>query len=423
MLSEGEQMEKEYYVCTGCGLLCEDIETELEKRAISKVYTACRVGVAHMKENPGTAKFWVEGKNTDEATAIGKAAALLKAAKNPLIFGLDNSTNEAQKKAIELAKKLNATLDDSSSFSFGPLMAALLQKKFKTCSLDEVRDKADVSVFWGADPSDSHPRQLSKFAYFPRGKEKQRGWEEERTAIAIDIRKTHTAKICGNEFYQVPLGGDAEFMEALIAGLSGKLPKTSYKYPPKKLLELANLLKAAKFGVIFIGQDLLYSLETLAPLFRLMDTLNEKAKGDFFLIPLLEAYNMRGFNENLFEETGFVNRVKFEAGSVKHGPEYSVVESLKAKAVDAALIIGSDPLANLPYSIIKELLEIPLITIDPCETLTSKKAQVSIRSGVSGVEAGGSALRIDGVRVAFKPVFESKCPSDEEILLKIMEAF
>lgn len=61
-----------------------------------------------------------------------------------------------------------------------------------------------------------------------------------------------------------------------------------------------------------------------------MNALNEKA--NFHLVPMIRQYNTRGgFNENLFKETGYVNSVKFEDGTVKHGPEYSVVESLKEK--------------------------------------------------------------------------------------------
>ena len=52
-------MEKNYHVCTGCGLLCDDIEVESEKNIINKVYTACRVGVAHMKEGKEEAIFRV----------------------------------------------------------------------------------------------------------------------------------------------------------------------------------------------------------------------------------------------------------------------------------------------------------------------------------------------------------------------------
>lgn len=413
-------MEKKHHVCTGCGLLCDDIEVESEKDIINKVYTACRVGVAHMKEKKEDSIFRVDNKPVDEETAIQEAASILKNAKNPLIFGLGTSTNETQKLAIELAKKTNATLDDTSSFCLGPVVEALLQDKVKTCTLDDIRNKADVIIFWGADPSDSHPRHLSKHSYFPRGTEKQRGWEEERTAIAIDIRKSHTAKICGNYFFQIPQGGDAEFIEAIIAGLSGKLPKTSYNYPPKKLLELANILKGAKFGVVFVGLGLIYSLENLEPLLKLMKVLNEKA--NFHLVPMVGHYNMRGFNENLFAETGYVNSVKFENGTVKHGPEYSVVESLKAKTVDAALIIGSDPLSSLPRSISKNLLEIPVISLDPCETLTSKNAKVYINTAISGVESGGSAVRMDGIKVNFDPIVETRHASDEIVLKKIMEA-
>ncbi|HWR24935.1 MAG TPA: formylmethanofuran dehydrogenase subunit B [Methanosarcina sp.] len=413
-------MEKNYHVCTGCAMLCDDIEVEAEKNKINKVYTACRIGVAHMKEGKGEAIFRVDNKPVEEATAISEAASILRNAKNPLIFGLGASTTETQKIAIELAKKINATLDDTSSFCLGELVEAVIKNEIKTCTLDDVRNKADVIIYWGTDPSDSHPRLLSKYSYFPRGKEKQKGWEEERTAISIDVRKSHTAKICGNYFFQIPPKGDAEFIDALIAGLSGKLPKTSFNYPPKKLLELANILKGAKFGVIFVGRGLIYSLENIEPLVRLMKVLNEKA--NFHLMPMVGNYNTFGFNQFLFAETGYVNSVKFENGVVKHGPEYSVVESLKAKTVDAALIIGSDPFSILPRSIAKNLLEIPVISIDPYETLTSKNSKVYVNTAISGVEAGGSAVRMDGKEVRFEPVIETKHPSDEIVLKKIMEA-
>ena len=172
--------------------------------------------------------------------------------------------------------------------------------------------------------------------------------------------------------------------------------------------------------MIFAGRGLVHSLENLEPLFRLMKVLNEKA--NFHLMPMSGNYNTMGFNENLFAETGYVNRVKFENGTVLHGPEYSIVESLKAKKVDAALIIDADPFSILPRSIVKNLLEIPVITIDPYETLTSRHSKVYINTAISGVEAGGSATRMDRVKVSFEPVIETNRSSDEAILKKIMEA-
>lgn len=413
-----KQMENEYYVCTGCGLLCDDIEVELEDGKVSKVNNACLKGVARLKECNRPAECRIDGAPASLEDAIIEAARILKEADSPVLFGMGNSTSQAQKNAIEVAKRTGAYFDDTSSFCQGPVVEAILENKIRTCTLDEVKDKADVIVYWGADPSNSHPRHLSKYTYFPRGKERQRGWEEDRTAICIDVRKSDTATICGDKFYQIPPQADEELLNALANGLSGKVPKVSFGMGPKKILELANMLKKAEFGVICVGLGLVYSLEEIEPLVRLMDKLNEVS--NFHLIPMVGQYNMRGSNHNLHEETGYINRVKFTGNDVEHGAHCSVVELLRARTVDAALIIGSDPMSSLPGSIAKELLDISVITIDPCNTLTSRKAKVSIPAATAGSECGGTAVRMDGVEVEFKAMTETDRMCDAEILERIM---
>jgi formylmethanofuran dehydrogenase subunit B len=417
-------LNKNYRTCTGCALLCEDIEVEESSGQITKIKTACRKGFSRMSGCSDPMPCGVDGKNVDIATAIKGASDILKNAHNPLIFGLANSTCEAQKKAIELAKLIGAVIDDTSSFCQGPALEAIFHEKIRTCTLDDVRNKGDVIVYWGADPSNSHPRHLSMHSYFPRGKERQRGWEEDRTAIAIDVRKSHTAKICGDRFYQIPLQTDEFLIDALVDALSGKMPKVPFEYDIKKILELANVLKKAHFGVIFAGLGLVYSIEDMGTMARLMDKLNEVS--NFHLIPVVGHYNMRGFNQKLFEETGYLNRVKFEKSEkdfdVSHGVEYSIMEVLNTKKIDAALIIGSDPMSCLPRSAAEYLLEIPLVSIDPCENFTSRVAKVTIPSALSGVECGGSAIRMDGVKVTFEPMIKTTRLSDEEILKRIMEA-
>ncbi len=415
------KLENDYYVCTGCALLCDDIGVELEGGKLNKVHTACRKGFAFMKGCTNPMECAVNGERTDIDSAIKEAASILRNAERPLIFGHANSSSGAQKKAIDIARKTNGFIDDTSSFCQGPMVEAIMEGKLKTCTLDDVRHKADVIIYWGADPANSHPRHMSRYSYFPRGKERQRGWEEDRTAITIDVRKSDTAEICGqNGFYQIPVKGDAEFMDAMVSALSGKIPKTSYDLDKKKLLELASILKKAKFGVIFAGLGMVYALDDREPLYKLMDKLNSVS--NFHLIPMAGHYNMRGFNENLFEETGYINRVKFSGEEVLHGPEYSVVEALRQKAVDAALVIGADPLSSLPRSVVRYLEEIPLIVIDPCHTLTSVKANVTIPCGLVGVETGGSAVRMDGIEIEVKQIVDTDRLSDEEIMTRISEA-
>jgi formylmethanofuran dehydrogenase subunit B len=400
--------------CTGCALLCDDIDVVVENGRIKETKNTCLRGAGRIKGCVNRLMPSIGKEEADVESCIKKAAEILKNASSPMLFGFDNSTCEAQVKAIGLAKKLDALIDDTSSFCQGMLVEKVLRQEFKTCSLEEIRNRADVIVYWGSDAQDSQPRHLSRFTYFPRGQERQRGYEEDRTAVAIDVRESNTAKICKAHFYRIPLKGDREFMLALMEALSGKVPKYG---DTQKMLELASILKNAKFGAIFAGIGLTYSIkDDIDILVRL-----GKMLPGIHIMPMIGHYNMRGFNENLFRETGFVNSVKF-GGEPAHDTRYSIAEALRDKSIDALLVAGSDPLSSLPGSLAKALAGIPVICIDPCVTLTSKIAAVNIPSAVSGVECGGTAVRMDGKKVELPACLESGYISDEEILSRIMEA-
>ena len=403
--------------CTGCSLLCEDIELVLKTGAISEAKNLCRKGQGHFQALfTERTKPMIDGKEVTLDQAIAKAVEILKNARTPLLYGWSNSTLEAQTVGINLAKKIGAFIDDTSSFCEGSLMERILNGKIPTCTLDDVRNFADTSVFWGTDPSNSHPRHLSRFSYYPRGEKRQKSYEEERNCIVVDVRKSHTAHLCSNYYFRVPPEGDAEFLESILTVLDGKIPKTGDK---KRLIELGTILKKTEFGVIFPGQGMIYSLQDKMDLFEeLVARLNEITT--FKVIPMVGHYNMRGFNQLLADRTGFINSVLFRGEAIRHGPEQGV--ALAAKSSDAALIIGSDPLSALPFGTARALAHIPLIAIDPRRSLTTDAAQVVIPSALSGLEAGGTALRMDGTRISFDPITESERLSDEQILTRIMEA-
>lgn len=398
--------------CTGCALLCDDINVTVEDNRVKETLNACRRGAARLKGCMNRLAPTINQVPADADNTIKKAAEILRDARSPMLFGWSNSTCEAQTKGIQLAKKLNAIIDDTSSFCQGILIERILEKKLRTCSLEDVRNRADVLVYWGSDAQDSQPRHLSRFAYFPRGEARQRGYEEDRIAVAIDVRESNTAKICKGHFYRIPSKGDREFILALLDALEGMVPQ----YEMKKTLELASILKKAEFGAIFTGIGLTYSIKDD---FDILVNLAGRLP-NFNIMPMIGHYNMRGFNEILFKETGFVNRVKFNGGAI-HDNKYSIVEALRQKSMDALLVIGSDPLSSLPRSVLTHLANIPVICIDPCVTLTSKIATVTIPCAVSGVESGGSAVRMDGKVVELSKVVESNHLRDEEILTRLTE--
>lgn len=402
-------------VCTGCSLLCDDIELTLKTGAISQAKNLCRKGHGHFQAlftERTTPK--IDGKEVSVDQAIKKAADILRNAKHPLLYGWTNSTLEAQRVGIDLAKKLGAIIDETSSFCEGVLMEGVLAGKLPTCTLDDVRNFADTSVFWGADPSNSHPRLLSRFAYYPRGEKRQKSYEEERACVVVDVRKSATSKLCSN-YFRVPPGGDADFIASVIEVLDGKIPKYGDK---KRMIELGTILRKTEFGVIFPGIGLIYSLQDKIGLLEtLVSKLNEITT--FKVIPMVEHYNTRGFNQLMLDYTGFINSVSFKSGQATNGPENGIVAA--AKSCDAALVAGTDPLSSLPFGIAKALAGVPLVAIDPRRSLTTDAARVVIPSAMYGLEAGGSAIRMDGVRIEFEPIEKSDLLSDEQILVRIKE--
>ena len=404
-------------ICSGCSLLCQDIEASVSEGKLTKAKNLCRKGHGHFQASFSERTSPMIGrKQVDLNQAIARAAEILRSAKSPLLFGWSNSTLEAQRVGISLAEKLGATIDDTSSFCQGSLMESILSGRLPSCTLDDVRNYADTSIFWGADPSNSHPRHLSRFSYYPRGEKRQKSYEEERTCLVVDVRMSATAALCKENLYRVSPGGDAEFIEAILSVLDGKIPRVGDK---KKMIELGTMLKKTEWGAIFPGPGLVYSLQgNMEILERLLARLNEITV--FKVVPMVGHFNTRGFYELLREKTGHVNRVSFKGGEIAHGPEQSVMTA--AKSCDAALIVGYDPLSSLPFATAQALARLPLIAIDPHRSLTTDAAEVVIPAAISGLEAGGTAVRTDGVKIEFEPIIEPGLPADEQILKRIMEA-
>ena len=404
-------------ICTGCSLLCQDIEADVSDGRLSKAKNLCRKGHGHFQASFSERTFpMIGGKQVDLNQAIARAAEILRSAKSPLLLGWSNSTLEAQRVGISLAEKLGATIDDTSTFCQDSLMESILSGNLPSSTLDDVRNYADTSIFWGADPSNSHPRHLSRFSYYPRGEKRQKSYEEERTCLVVDVRMSATAALCKENLYRVSPGGDAEFIEAILSVLEGKIPRVGDK---KKMIELGTLLKKTEWGAVFPGPGLVYSLQgNMEILERLLARLNEITV--FKVVPMVGHFNTRGFNELLREKTGHVNRVSFKGGEIAYGPEHSVMAA--ARSCDAALIIGSDPLSSLPAGTARALARLPLIAIDPHRSLTTDIAEVVIPAAISGLEAGGNAVRTDGVKIEFEPIIEAGIPADEQILKRIMEA-
>lgn len=400
-------------VCTGCSCLCDDIGIEQEGDVIARVENACKKGSSYIyahnineRRNP---PCQVKGKRVELEEGLDTATQLLRQAEHPLIFGLDNSTLETQAKAIALARTLGATIDDCSSFCQGTLVESILRGNLPSCSFPQLKE-ADLLIYWGSNPYHSHPRHLSRCAYYP--------FERAKPAVlsCVEVRDTELSRRCKQVFKLFP-GEDKDFIISILSIMNNEPGKEDAR-------AFVDLLKKSRFSVFFVGLGLTYALDGDFSLFQqLMKTIRNSLSIDLAAIPMACHTNMRGLNQLLYQQTGHVNKISFANSSISYGPQFSFLEQVRNQEADCILIIGTDPYSSLPSSLTKNLERgISLITLDPYITHTSRQSTVVFGTAVSGIEASGREVRMDGTEVTLNPIHEElNRPTDEEIIIRLME--
>ncbi|HIP25391.1 MAG TPA: formylmethanofuran dehydrogenase subunit B [Archaeoglobus profundus] len=423
-------MKVEDVVCPFCGCLCDDLIVEVEGNEIKSVENACKLG-AHrflaIKKNRIKKPLIKENGKFKEVSyekAIDKAVEILTNAKKPLLYGFSSTSCEVHEVAIELAEVLGAVIDNTASVCHGPSILAIQEVGYPSVTLGEVKNRADLVIYWGCNPMHAHPRHMSRYSIFPRGMFRDKG-KIDRELIVVDVRKTETAELA-DWFIKVKPGYDYEIFNALRTILNkGDINRSEVGGIPKEdLKKLVEKMKGCKFGILFFGVGLTMSGAKHRNIFegiKLVRDLNNYTK--FSIMAMRGHYNVTGFNEVLTWETGYPFAVDFTRGYPWFNPGETDANSLlQAKDVDAALIIASDPAAHFPMESVKYLAKIPLIVIDPFESLTTKIADVVIPSKVVGVEEEGSAYRMDGVPLRLKKVIDAEeYLSDLEIMERILE--
>ncbi len=299
-------------ICPICGCLCDDIEVTVEDNKIVKMKNGCAVCESKMvygyndEERLLTPMIRKEGKLVPASyeEAAHKAAQILTDAKYPLLFGWSSSTSEAQRIGVALAEELGSALDNTCSICHGPSVMATQEVGIPTCTLGQIRHRADLIIYWACDPWSAHPRHLERYTSFTEGRFEKSEWKgfiqkmkagagkkkldaaarrgefmkyqpaipqqtctvegpppsfqkQGRKLIVVDVRKTMTAD-AADYFLQVEPNKDYEVIEALRALINDQeldVDKVG-GVPVEYLQEVADAMVNCEFGVIFFGLGL-----------------------------------------------------------------------------------------------------------------------------------------------------------------------
>ena len=414
--------------CTFCGCVCDDqiLTVDLDEKRITKVQNTCALGRAWFTEHAheGRPAALIDGKEVTVEEAVEKAARILTAARYPVTYGLSDTTCEAQREAVAISDFIGGTIDTTTSVCHGPSGIAFQGVGESTATLGEVKNRADLLVFWGGNPAESHPRLFGRYAVTPKGMFVP-GGKKDRTVVLVDVRRTKSAPVA-DIFVQVRPGKDFELLWALRAAVKGRRLNPDVAQttgvPLETITDLAERMKACRYGVLFFGMGLTMTRGrhfNSGALLALATDLNEYTH--FVAKPVRGHGNVTGADNVVSWQTGFPFGVNFARGYPRFNPgEFTTVDLLSRGEADAALIVASDPAANFPRAAIERLKEIPVIVLDPKETETSRIARVAFCTATYGINVSGTVYRMDDVAIPLRPALESPYPSDEEILSRIL---
>ena len=413
--------------CPLCGCLCDDLVVRVEGGVVRSVDNACSLGSGKFLSGSRLTSPIARDKESWRPIGFEEAvrytAKLFANAERPLLFGWSGTSAEAQCIGIHIAEAIGGAIDNCSSICHGPSIMGIQEAGHPGCTLGVVKNRADVVIYWGSNPIESHPRHLSRYTTFVNGKYRDNGCQD-RTLVVVDIRKTDTAKIA-DTFIQIKPGGDYAAFSALRAILRGHadiIPPSVGGIPRETLIWLADLCRNARFGALFTGIGLTQSpgrYKNVRNAIQLVDELNRHTK--FTLTPMRGHWNVNGANQTFSFLTGYPYGVDFSRGIPYYNPgETTAVDLLRRGEVDACLIIGADPGAHLPRKCNEHLATIPTIVIDPFVSLSTAFADVHIPVACVGIDCEGTGYRMDSVPIRMRKVLDSGLPGDEEVLSQIL---
>ncbi len=413
--------------CTFCGCVCDDmiLTVDMDENKITKAKNACVLGRAWfaehgIEERPAAI---IDGKEVTLEEAIEEAAQILVKAKFPITYGLSDTTCEAQRQAVAIADIIKGTIDTTTSVCHGPSGLAFQGVGESTMTLGEVKNRADLVIYWGGNPAVSHPRHFTRYTVMPKGMFIPNG-KKDRTVVLVDVRKTQSVPVA-DIFVQVNPGKDFEVLWALRALVKGKKIDASIEEETGVSLEvledLVERMKNCRYGVLFFGMGLTMTRGrhfNSGALLALATDLNEFTH--FVAKPVRGHGNVTGADNVVSWQTGYPFGVNFSRGYPRFNPgEFTTVDTLSRGDADAALIIASDPASNFPKAAINHLKKIPVITLDAKQTETTMLSHVAFATATYGINTTGTVYRMDDVPITLRKAFDSPFPTDEEILTAI----
>jgi formylmethanofuran dehydrogenase subunit B len=389
----------EHVTCLGCGCACDDIAVTVRDGRIVDTNPACSVGRDWFADGVVPWEVLRDGAPASVEDAIGEAARVLAESQGRLLIyvGADLSS-QAQRRAVSLADLLRGTVDSATSDTAAAGLLAAQRSGRATATLGEIRNRADVLLFWGVDPIRRYPRFYSRYAPDPTGVQVPNG-RRDRFVIAVNV---------GTD--QGPAGADAALTlepSEEIAALSLMRASIHGRTPADlggvfgEAIDLASRLASARYAVLI--HDAEATIQERNPLrveglLALTQALNGPTRAA--LCSLRAGGNRVGADAVLTWQSGYPIAVEYSRGYPQYVPQRRGLERLADGGFKAVLMVGSPATDE---GVVSALQRVNTIVIGPRASRSPFRARVAIDTGVAGIHEGGTGYRMDEVPLRLRP--------------------
>lgn len=387
----------DHVTCLGCGCGCDDIAVTVRDDRIVDLSPPCPVSRAWFGDGVVPWDVLRSGKAVELHAAVGEAAGVLTGKPGRILVYIGGDLGTAsQRCALQIADLLQATVDTATSPTAATGLLAAQRRGRATATLGEIRNRADVVLFWATDPSRRYPRFQSRYAPEPIGTQVPRG-RADRCVISVHVGSEKAPSTADASLALDP-GDEIAALSVMRAAVAGNQP-SGLTPPLREAVALVGRLSSARYAVLIHDAE-----PTAEPrnslrvegLLTLAQALNGPTRAA--LLTLRAGGNRVGAESVLTWQSGFPMAVDYSRGHPRYVPEQRGWHGLDR--FGAVLIVGSAPLDDGAAS---ALGKIPTIAIGPRASQSKFGPRVAIDTGVAGIHEGGTGYRMDEVPLPLRP--------------------
>lgn len=391
-------------VCLGCGCACDDLVVTVTADSIAAIAPPCARGARWFGNGRSPARARVDGGDATLGEAIAAAAARLSRAAAPAVRLAGGLTCEAQGACVALADLLRARLDGPTSPAARAAILAAQERGRAGATLGEIRNRADLVVYWGVDPDVDWPRFRAR--YTPRDGAWLTGPHAPRTVVAVDVG-ARTGPADADHRVVVPEAAEASHLTLLAAG-QGPFPVVVSEY--RYVALVADAERAAPGAAARAGG--------LIDLARAWNADTRCA-----LVALRAGGNVNGAEACVTWQTGYPGNVDFSRGYPRYLPP--VVDGTDG---DDDLGVSGRPDATLVAGDVAHPPPGGRVMADAARTIvvgpgasTVAGAAVAIDTATAGIHEAGTVLRMDDVPLPVRVLIPGP-PAARDVLSAILAA-